>query len=399
MLSSMCTTYSRHLFALRIWHRQAISKGLRTQERQVISCLLSLPHRRALQGSKVVLVDHAAQHLLVSGQESDARYPLGAAGGILARIARTAVPELLRNPAAYPAFRRHLDGSDVALDDMLVVPIMRGVGGGAGGGSSGGGKDMCCDGGGGGGGGGSLRGSSVRAGEGTNESQNEGGRLAHPDVIAVMQVRTPSCHDGRFCPILANARLRMFVTSAIRAARMRSRGNSCTGCRYVWRRASSASKPGTAQNHAACVQATNKRRGMLSAPDLAACARLAPQASYMLQLAAHRAAVTAAASRAAALSAVLQRISASSGAAVGGGGGGMVAAGVLNEFARDVLGAFACHLVPSQATTAAEGWTCGDSGTVKVRKLARVWFLSAPPGPASRKCLDALRCAHACPGS
>ena len=111
------------------------------------------------------------------------------------------------------------------------------------------------------------------------------------------------------------------------------------------------------------MQATIKRRGMLSAQDLAASARLATQAAYMLQLAAQRAAATAATARAASLSAVLQRVA----LGADGSGGGGVAAGVLDELTRSVLGAHACHLVPSPAVEAAEGWTYGNTGSTKVR--------------------------------
>ena len=126
------------------------------------------------QGAKVVMVDHAAQQLLFSGHDSQARYPLGPDGGIIARVACTATPELLRSPAADTAFRRYLDGSDVALDDMLVVPIMRAAA--AGGGDGGGG----------------VVATGVQGREG-HEAETGGdkceGRLAHPDVVAVMQVR------------------------------------------------------------------------------------------------------------------------------------------------------------------------------------------------------------------
>jgi hypothetical protein len=47
----------------------------------------------------------------------------------MARVARTAATELICNPTTDPGFRKYLDGGEVALDDMLVVPILASAGG------------------------------------------------------------------------------------------------------------------------------------------------------------------------------------------------------------------------------------------------------------------------------
>jgi hypothetical protein len=141
-----------------------------------------------VQGAKVVMVDHETRQLVVTGVEADACYSCGTAGGIMARVARTATAELIRNPAADPEFRKYLDGGEVALDDMLVVPILASACTDSHGQRSltvleqaqAGGKDM--------------HGEAKEGSVGTHGQEEP-----HPNVIAVMQVRDALvCHSSTF---------------------------------------------------------------------------------------------------------------------------------------------------------------------------------------------------------
>jgi hypothetical protein len=115
------------------------------------------------------------------------------------------------------------------------------------------------------------------------------------------------------------------------------------------------------------MQATNKRRGMLGANDVAAGMRLAGQASYMLQLAGRHAAHREAAARAAAVTQTLRKVCGAGTMASGGAAAPLSAAsGVLDDVARNVVKAQACHVVPTSGAEESDCWELGAGGTVKV---------------------------------
>jgi hypothetical protein len=134
-----------------------------------------------MQGTKMMLVDHSARQLVVTGVESDARYPCSRGdGGVIGRVAATGTPELLRNATSDRDFRRCVDGGGVAIDDMLALPVLKAAatgGGVAAGGVAGEGPEAATA---------HEAEASSAAGAARESSQD---RTPHPNVIAVLQAR------------------------------------------------------------------------------------------------------------------------------------------------------------------------------------------------------------------
>jgi hypothetical protein len=125
--------------------------------------------------ARVVMVDHARQQLRVTGERSDAFYPL-TARSLLARVLQRGALELLRKPGADPDFNAAIDANgSPGPEDMLLVPVPAA-------------PDIALD---------ISRPPSSHSAASSGCQQSRTGSVAPGQIIAVIQVRAQGPHACR----------------------------------------------------------------------------------------------------------------------------------------------------------------------------------------------------------